>query len=50
MEETWVYYTMSLINGKYKMAILYCLMEFGVKCFNEMKNIMVNISYKTPAA
>ena len=29
-------YTLSLINGKYKMTILYTLMEFGVVRFNEM--------------
>ena len=28
-------YTLSLINGKYKMTILYTLMEFGVVRFNE---------------
>lgn len=33
-------YTLSLINGKYKMTILYTLMEFGVVRFNEMKNIL----------
>ena len=32
-------YTLSLINGKYKMTILYTLMEFGVVRFNEIKNI-----------
>ena len=30
-------YTLSLINGKYKMTILYTLMEFGVVRFNEIK-------------
>ena len=30
-------YTLSLINGKYKMTILYTLMEFGVVRFNEMR-------------
>ena len=30
-------YTLSLINGKYKMTILYTLMEFGAVRFNEMK-------------
>lgn len=30
-------YTLSLISGKYKMTILYTLMEFGVVRFNEMK-------------
>ena len=28
-------YTLSLINGKYKMIILYTLMEFGVVRFNK---------------
>ena len=35
-------YTLSLINGKYKMTILYTLMEF-----NEMKKYIGTISYKT---
>lgn len=40
-------YTLSLINGKYKMTILYTLMEFGVVRFNEMKKYIGAISYKT---
>ena len=40
-------YTLSLINGKYKMTILYVLAEFGVVRFNEMKKYIVEISYKT---
>lgn len=40
-------YTLSLINGKYKMVILYTLMEFGVVRFNEMKKYIGGISYKT---
>ena len=40
-------YTLSLINGKYKMTILYTLMEFGVVRFNEMKRYIGDISYKT---
>ena len=40
-------YTLSLISGKYKMTILYTLMEFGVVRFNEMKKYIVGISYKT---
>ena len=40
-------YTLSLINGKYKMTILYTLMEFGVVRFNEMKKYIGQISYKT---
>ena len=40
-------YTLSLINGKYKMTVLYTLMEFGVVRFNEMKKYIGEISYKT---
>ena len=40
-------YTLSLINGKYKMTILYTLMEFEVVRFNEMKRYIGDISYKT---
>lgn len=40
-------YTLSLINGKYKMTILYTLMEFSVVRFNEMKKYIGEISYKT---
>lgn len=40
-------YTLSLISGKYKMTILYTLMEFEVVRFNELKRYIGNISYKT---
>ena len=40
-------YTLSLINAKYKMTILYTLMEFGVVRFNEMKKYIGGISFKT---
>lgn len=40
-------YTLSLISGKYKMTILYTLMEFGCVRFNEMKRYIGGISYKT---
>ena len=40
-------YTLSLINGKYKMTILYVLAEFGGVRFNEMKIYIDEISYKT---
>lgn len=43
-------YTLSLINGKYKMTILYTLMEFEVVRFNEMKRYIGEISYKTLSA
>lgn len=45
--ETGFSYTLSLINGKYKMTILYTLMSFGVVRFNEMKKYIGEISYKT---
>ncbi|MCD8382962.1 MAG: winged helix-turn-helix transcriptional regulator [Clostridiales bacterium] len=40
-------YTLSLINGKYKMTILYTLAVFQVVRFNEMKRYIEDISYKT---
>ncbi len=48
--ETGFSYTLSLINGKYKMSILYALMEFGVVRFNEMKRYIGGISYKVLSA
>ena len=48
--ETGFSYTLSLINGKYKMTILYTLMRFGVVRFNEMKKYIGTISYKTLSA
>ena len=47
LEETGFYYTMSLIQGKYKTYILYTLMEFGVVRFNEMQKYIGGITYKT---
>ena len=43
-------YTLSLISGKYKMTILYTLMEFGVVRFNELKRYISSITYKTLSA
>ena len=40
-------YTLSLINGKYKMIILYCLMEYEPVRFNEMRRYIKTISDKT---
>ena len=40
-------YTMSLISGKHKMVILYCLMEFEVVRFNELKRYLKTVSDKT---
>lgn len=46
-EDTGFSYTMSLISGKHKMVILYCLMEFEPVRFNEMKRYLRNITDKT---
>lgn len=50
LEDTGFNYTMSLIQGKYKMFILYALAGFGVVRFNEMKKYIGGISYKTLSA
>lgn len=47
LEETGFRYTMSLIQGKHKMFILYALMEYKVVRFNELKRYLKTISYKT---
>lgn len=47
LEETGFNYTMSLIQGKYKMFLLYALMEYKVVRFNELKKYIGTISYKT---
>ena len=47
LENTGFNYTMSLIQGKYKMFILYTLMEFGVVRFNEMHKYIGTITFKT---
>lgn len=46
-ENTGFSYTLSLISGKHKMVILYCLMEFETVRFNELKRYIKNISDKT---
>lgn len=40
-------YTLSLINGKYKPIILYCLMEYEPVRFNEMQRYLGKVSDKT---
>ena len=47
IEDTGFNYTMSLIQGKYKMFILYTLMAFKVVRFNEMQKYIGSITYKT---
>lgn len=46
-EETGFSYTLSLISGKHKMVILYCLMEFETVRFNEMKRYLRSVTDKT---
>ena len=50
LNDTGFSYTLSLINGKYKMTILYTLMEFGTVRFNELQKYIGSISYKTLSA
>ncbi|MBQ5443752.1 MAG: helix-turn-helix transcriptional regulator [Erysipelotrichaceae bacterium] len=45
--ETGYSYTLSLISGKYKPIILYCLMEYEPVRFNEMQRYLKNIADKT---
>ena len=40
-------YTLSLISGKYKPIILYCLMEYEPVRFNEMQRYLKKIADKT---
>ena len=46
-EDTGFSYTLSLISGKYKMVILYCLMEFKTVRFNELKRYLKKVSDKS---
>ena len=46
-EETGFHYALSLISGKHKMGILYCLMELQVVRFNELKRYLKHVTDKT---
>lgn len=46
-EDTGFSYTLSLISGKHRPVILYCLMEFEPVRFNELKRYLKNVSDKT---
>ena len=46
-EDTGFSYTLSLISGKYKMVILYCLMEFEPVRFNQLRRYLKRVSDKT---
>ena len=45
--ETGYSYTLSLIAGKYKPIILYCLMEYEPVRFNEMQRYLKKVADKT---
>ena len=45
--ETGYSYTLSLIAGKYKPVILYCLMEYEPVRFNEMPRYLKKVADKT---
>lgn len=46
-DETGYSYTLSLISGKYKPIILYCLMEYEPVRFNEMQRYLKKVADKT---
>ena len=45
--ETGYSYTLSLISGKYKPVILYCLMEYEPVRFNQMQRYLQDVADKT---
>ncbi len=45
--ETGYSYTLSLISGKYKPIILYCLMEYEPVRFNELRRYLKKVADKT---
>ena len=47
IEKTGYSYTLSLIAGKYKPVILYCLMEYEPVRFNEMQRYLKKVTDKT---
>ena len=49
-EDTGFHYTLSLISGKHKMVILYCLMEYEPVRFNQMQRYLGKIADKTLSA
>lgn len=48
--ESGFYYTLSLISGKYKIAVLYTLYIFEIARFNEIQKYIKVISHKTLTA
>ncbi|MDF7680732.1 helix-turn-helix domain-containing protein [Enterobacteriaceae bacterium ESL0689] len=47
LDDTGFGYTLSLINGKYKMVIIYWLYQNKVMRFNQLKRVVGTISFKT---
>ena len=47
LEDTGFGYTLSLINGKYKMVIMYWLNQYKIIRFNELKRHIGAISFRT---
>jgi DNA-binding HxlR family transcriptional regulator len=43
-------YTLSMIGGKWRLVILYWLVEYETIRFNEMKRLIGTITYKTLSA
>lgn len=50
LENTGFAYTLSLINGKYKMPILYCLSKYEVIRYNALKRYLGKVTFKTLTA
>lgn len=46
-EDTGFNYTLSLINGKYKLTILYALFLYKILRYNELKRYLGIVSHKT---
>lgn len=43
-------YTLTMIGGKWRLVILYWLVEYGVVRFNELQRLIGGITYKTLSA
>lgn len=46
-QDTYFGYTLSLINGKWKLLILYNLGKYHVLRYNELQRILEKITYRT---
>lgn len=43
-------YTLTMIGGKWRLVILYWLVEYGVVRFNELQRLIGGITYRTLSA